>query len=286
MEEAAGRNPKAEGLTKEEAIQFFNDRKGERAYDVTEQHDTAWVSACGSGSPLGKNVPLSLEYWPASAPGDDVITITDADGTLRDYTAFYSTGDRLKNEYCRKVESPAVLECIEFRTWGFELVRYDSSIPDEDRVCYAATYVSGSVAAADGQAGEGKENCIEEQGTAYSWEYTGLKLDTGTGGTSCQYEFIIYNTSDEDQYFVLYKVFDNVAMQSDKWTVRQLSAQGEFEYRFSNTRYNNGDETFDFADKLLVIRGTSECYPLTRSDDPKNLALWEEHAVPLENPCW
>jgi hypothetical protein len=29
-----------------------------------------------------------------------------------------------------------------------------------------------------------------------------------------------------------------------------------------------------------------EYYPFSRLDDSKNLDLWEEYAVPLENPCW
>jgi hypothetical protein len=84
-----------------------------------------------------------------------MISITDADGT-RDYTVFPSSKarDRLGSQYCREVGSPPVLECVELRSWGFELARYTSSEPDTGSVCYSATYASQADAAPADETGE------------------------------------------------------------------------------------------------------------------------------------
>ena len=42
--------------------------------------------------------------------------------------------------------------------------------------------------------------------------------------------------------------------------------------------------TYSYPTKVLIVRGIQQCYKLTIADGPGNRDIWEEHAVPLENP--
>jgi hypothetical protein len=133
-----------------------------------------------------------------------------------------------------------------------------------------------------------EEACIVKEGEAYSWEYTGFKIEEGPYATSCQYNFVIRNTSDEDQTLILYErstTGETKGMTWEKWNVRHFSAHDSYDYHFSYTKYDKGDDTWYYATKLLIVRGIPECHWLIRADDPKNLDIWEAYATPLENPC-
>jgi hypothetical protein len=134
-----------------------------------------------------------------------------------------------------------------------------------------------------------EEACILAEGEGYSWEYTDLDLQAGSGATSCQYTFSIKNTSDEHQTFMLFGRFDNAGktggMEWEKWNVRGLAAQDSYACNCSYTWYENGDETWYYATNLLVVRGIPECRWLIPADDASDVAVWDAYGTPLENPC-
>lgn len=129
------------------------------------------------------------------------------------------------------------------------------------------------------------EVCIAEEEEAYSWEYADIKIESDTHSTSCQYTFIVQNTSDENQHLFLYEKFDDNATQWDDEKTFQLSSGDYHEGHYSHTKYDDGVDTFHYATKLLILRGGAECLWLTgRHHFIRDLQ--ERHAVPLENPCW
>lgn len=135
-----------------------------------------------------------------------------------------------------------------------------------------------------------EEACIVQEGEAYSWEYTDFKIEEGSYSTVCKYKFVVRNTSDEDQVLLFYETFDNGSdrggMAWDKWMARHIGAHDSYEAAFSYTKWDKRTDSWDYATKLLVVRGIPECHWLGWSDDPKSQEIWEAHATPLENPCW
>ena len=144
-----------ESLSREEALEFFEDIEGERPYNVAETHDIA-AGACDPGYSAGENVPVRLDHWHASHPADDVITITDENGS-RDYTAFDPVEDSTSFLYCRDVEKPAQLECVKVMPWGFELFLYEGSYPDDNDLCYSAAYEPGTNSVVDNPVPDGED---------------------------------------------------------------------------------------------------------------------------------
>ena len=99
----------------------------------------------------------------------------------------------------------------------------------------------------------------------------------------------VNNTSTEDQTLIYFETFDNGSdrggMAWDKWNVISLSPGDSHEYGSSYTTWEKRSDSWAYVTKYLVVSGASECYPLTIAANDANLALWEQQAQSLENPC-
>ena len=54
-----------------------------------------------------------------------------------------------------------------------------------------------------------EEACIVKDGEGYTWEYTGFDIVEGSYSTVCEYNFVVRNTSDQDQILIFHETFDN-----------------------------------------------------------------------------
>lgn len=132
-------------------------------------------------------------------------------------------------------------------------------------------------------------DCILQAGVDFSWGTSEPAVQQGSYARACSYDFTIHNTSNEDQKVILYELWDNTGetggMTWEKWNVRLLAAGDSYTYGFSYSTWDNGTDTWYYADKLLVIRDTPECFALSVAANEANLLLWEQHATHLENIC-
>lgn len=120
--------------------------------------------------------------------------------------------------------------------------------------------------------------CVVSKDT-YVWSYQNIRQSSGTGGVTCNAQFVFNNTSNEAVYLIVYTAWDNNAMQNSGWKTYQVQPGGKWEEQVSQTNYTDGVVTYSKVERILVIRDAPECIGLL-SDESQS--TWEAQALEID----
>jgi hypothetical protein len=270
-------------LSEEEKTQFFASVEGERSYHVDKDNSLAGRGECDPGFIVGGDVQISIDH----DPSHNKVTILNADGTPRSYE---KTRDN-DFMFCRddNFGETHTIECIEFKTPRKFEIAIIKEVDDDYEACFLASYTHGSdTTAGDLVDGAIFENCIVRKDEGFYWENTGHTVEEGDGVTSCTWTFTVQNDSNQDQILIYhqtsYRGSDTTKWEG--WKTRSLVVNEPFQERYSFVDYygRGEDVTWIYSTKMLVVQDKLQCFSMTTHTD-ENIALWEQHAIQLENPC-
>jgi hypothetical protein len=283
-------------FSRDEELQFFEAVGENNEFNPSINYQDDEIE-CRSELPLEQNTVLSVKHHPGTKPEGDRIVIRNLISQW-EYTKA-STADPFL--YCRTYsieDSPGVYqerkECIKFYTaWKYEVIVLASPDGDSERECFRSTYEAvNKEESVEKPSSPGLKSCLAEEGVDYKWWYTKPEIEVGSRATLCKYIFYIDNDSKDNLKLMLFESFDNrdadgEGMNWDHWQhVQLLEPYTNYEYKYSNTRYENGTENWAYGTMFLVMYDTPECFPFTIADKEENLIMWEENSTPLDNPCW
>ena len=224
----------------------------------------------------------------------DTLIATDKSGS-REYSY-----DPLTDAFCREVPTQMIInqdvvetkvtECASFHTANgtkvFNLRRYYLR-NDVNILCYDQHNRMNNEAG--GLSAPETELTLVEQCLAspkmYEVEFANINHDFSNESKEvCQGDFIIQNLSSETLSLRYYNISDNGAMRSEGWTHVNIGLEpGKSTERYFGTqKWTDGSSTIDTITELIVVLSSMDCTNLLRD---KNIALWGEHAIPLDDPC-
>jgi hypothetical protein len=282
--------------------QYFEDlnEAGERPYDVTALsedrlqewgYETDYSEDCVPEFARGGTVPARIVYQEASPY--DTVTISDEFG-VRQYKNFEP--DDYEMMFCRRIEEEGFTgdECIDFISPNeYQLRRITEVDGSRGDHCYWAyfTVPLEDQAAQDkgGSSGAGTiEDCLSVKHD-FNWEISLPRIEKGDGVTSCLYIFDVRNRTHDDQSVIIYETNSTGTdgMQWEGWKMHHLAAHDYYEFNASYVDYygRGGDFTWSYPTAVLILRQAPECFWLNATGDAKNIALYEQYADQLENPC-
>ena len=189
------------------------------------------------------------------------------------------------DEYCRELEGNE-RECIQWtsnKEYNLVVREPDPFEPGVDRYCYEAVrHLSPSN---DNPEDESDSNLASDDQllgecrapAAVTWKYNILSSGEGY----CSADFTVTNTGQETVWLKAYDVFDNNAMESQKWGSWKLEPGEEFTDRTSLAHKSDG-LTYAYYSKLVVIRDVSGCLWLANSDKE---STWMTVGIEIPPPC-
>jgi hypothetical protein len=115
----------------------------------------------------------------------------------------------------------------------------------------------------------------------YSWEIQDRTEDSGSRGTKCSAVLVLENKSDQAQKWLIRKAINDGNDDHEGWYAEVLEPSQKTTILISNTKYENGDETYQWVHELIVLSNKKICEP----DADLPLDLFKYTGTLLENPC-
>jgi len=255
-------------------------------YDLTDEREAEFQSYLGTSQPESITVvhipgitncpPTDVDLSPNAEVKyeieGNILTATDAMGS-RDYEY---TGPE-KNRFGRQLLD-GYAELISFDTINgikvANLSRY-LNFNDVDSLCYDQY----------SQLSTGTEELLEivvdavliEQCLAtpnmYQIEFTNISDEySNESKTVCLGDFVIKNLSSDQLYIKYYHIFDDSPNHHENWYSIILEPGEIQEEGIESQKWTDGSSTLSTFTKLNLI-----------TDD--NISIWDEYAIPLNDPC-